>query len=300
MGVLCLPRWASLLVLLAGLGGVYFGLRALIALSWLIAFNLVVTLLCIIGVVVSITIYGFIVLGGSILAKEKFFYIVVLCVLGVIVGWRLGDIALVSVSSIALSLFTGLNLTLTYHLPKILVQIVKIAVGVGLAISLVLLAVNMLLPAISSIVSGWGFKPVFDNNVVYVPGPMGYRSLHISDVVIRVDVNGSRVLLYTSNWGVIEGLIEKISKWILWITTRLGKIILNLEEFTGQVNVENPPKPMPRQAVEYTGPPPIVLWSTRLSSNISMHLSPIVLVALNIIYGFILVTVGLLLIGKEV
>ena len=295
-----MPKWASLLVLLAGLGGVYFGLRALIALSWLIAFNLVVVLLCIIGVVVGVTIYGFIALGGGVLAREKLLYTIVLCMLGVVAGWRLGDIALISVSGIALSLFTGLNLALTRYFPKILVRIVKIAVGVGLAISLVLLVVNILLPAVSSIATGWGFKPVFDNNVVYVPGPIGYRSLRVSDVVTRVDVNGSRVLLYTSSWGVIEGLIEKISKWILWITTRLGKIILNLEEFTGQVNVENPPKPMPRQAVEYTGPPPIVLWSTRLSSNISMHLSPIVLVALNIIYGFILVTVGLLLIGKEV
>ncbi len=295
-----LLRWASLLVLLAGLGGVYFGLRALIALSWLIAFNLVVVLLCIIGVVVGVTIYGFIALGGGVLAREKFLYTIVLCMLGVVAGWRLGDVALISVSGIALSLFTGLNLTLTRYFSKILVRIVKIAVGVGLAISLVLLVVNILLPAISSIATGWGFKPVFDNNVVYVPGPIGYRSLRVGDVVTRVDVNGSRVLLYTSSWGVIEGLIEKISKWILWITTRLGKITLNLEEFTGQVNVENPPKPAPRQLVGYTGPPPIVLWSTRLSSNISMHLSPIVLVALNIIYGFILVTVGLLLIGKEV
>ena len=295
-----MPKWASLLVLLAGLGGVYFGLRALIALSWLIAFNLVVVLLCIIGVVVGVTIYGFIALGGGVLAREKLLYTIVLCMLGVVAGWRLGDIALISVSGIALSLFTGLNLALTRYFPKILVRIVKIAVGVGLAVSLVLLVVNILLPAVSSIATGWGFKPVFDNNVVYVPGPIGYRSLRVSDVVTRVDVNGSRVLLYTSSWGVIEGLIEKISKWILWITTRLGKITLNLEEFTGQVNVESPPKPAPRQLVEYTGPPSIVLWSTRLSSNISMHLSPIVLVALNIIYGFILVTVGLLLIGKEV
>ena len=295
-----MPRWASLLILLTGLSGVYFGLRALIALSWLIAFNLVVVLLCIIGVLVGVTIYGYIALGGGVLARGKLLYTIVLCMLGVVAGWRLGDIALISVSGIALSLFTGLNLALTRYFPKILVRIVKIAVGVGLAISLVLLAVNILLPAVSSIATGWGFKPVFDNNVVYVPGPIGYRSLRVSDVVTRVDVNGSRVLLYTSSWGVIEGLIEKISKWILWITTRLGKITLNLEEFTGQVNVESPPKPAPRQLVEYTGPPPIVLWSTRLSSNISMHLSPIVLVALNIIYGFILVTVGLLLIGKEV
>ncbi len=293
-------KWRGLLILSAGLGGVYFSLKALITISWLVAFSLVLVLLSIIGVLIGVTVYGFIVLGGRCLAKKELFYITLLCIIGIVIGWRFSDVALISVNSIASLLFIGLSLTIKPGI-KVPLSIIKATTIIGMVLAITLLIIHIILPIVSSIATGWGLNPVFDGTRIYIPGPIGYRGMETDKAITRLEINGSKVKLYLINGRIVEGFIEKISKWILWIITRLGRIIINLNEFNGQLNIDAPPTPAPSHMVStYNGPPPVILWSIRLSSTLSMQLSPIILVALNIIYGFISVTVGLLVLGKEV
>ena len=288
--------WLSWLVLAAGFSGSYFALRALAYLAWFQDFVLVVVLLGLVGLVLGVTIYGFLLLGG--LSGGSYLIVVgVACIVVGVGGWFYGDAAFLVVFIVAGLLFSSISIINNSWFSRSFHSVSRVLAVTGLVVIL-LYVLPLILPVFGSILSGWGMKPVFNGDKVYVPVPLGYRSLSVGEAVRSIVVNGSQVILQLFDGSIIRGIVERISGWILWVATSLGSLVIDLGDFSGRVDFVSAPTPTVAPAT--SGPPKTVLSLFEISSSLGDILSSPLLIVIDVAYGFVLVAVGLLYMGREV
>ncbi len=288
--------WLGWLVLVAGLSGSYFALRALAYLVWFQDFVLVAVLLGLVGVVLGVTVYGFLLFRG--LGGSGFLAIAGIgCIVVGVGGWFTGDIAFLIVFIVAGALLSGTSVIDSNRASRFLPGVSRILVILGLVMVL-LYVLSIVLPVVGSVFSGWGMKPVFDADKIYAPVFLGYRVLSVGEAVRSIVINGSYVLLQLFDNSIVRGVVEKVSNWVIWVATSLGSLIVDLKDFSGRIDVIRAPTPTTISAP--SGPPGTVLSFLEVSSSINSIFSTPLLIIVNVAYGLILVAVGLLYMGREV